>query len=103
MIYIFITDALASAGEDQYGRAWIPVEKFQDQPPIHCIFCDKVVTIGWMCMDGGEEICVDHMAIREPWLVYQLQQEQKEQREFHNLFRELEAILVNGVLQTVLS
>lgn len=51
-------------GEDQYGNHWTEFETdyFADQQPGECSICQAEIESGWLCLDGGEEVCHDHIS-----------------------------------------
>ena len=55
------------SGTDQYGRRWIEweMDAFAGETPGICDICGKEITSGWLCLDGGEEVCDDHVVFEE--------------------------------------
>ncbi len=52
------------SGTDEHGNEWIQfeVDYFAGQEPGECSLCgEKELTEGWMCLDGGEEVCDSHV------------------------------------------
>jgi hypothetical protein len=37
------------------------VDAFADQEPGTCSICGATLETGWMCLDGGEEVCREHV------------------------------------------
>jgi hypothetical protein len=53
------------SGTDEAGIMWIEVDAFADQWPGECGICGAEITSGWLCLDGGDEACSDHVVISE--------------------------------------
>ena len=53
------------SGTDEYGNNWIEfeVDYFAEQIDGECSICGKVISQGWMCLDGGDEVCAEHIKI----------------------------------------
>lgn len=53
------------SGIDQDGLTWIEfeVDYFADQEPGECSICGKEIEDGWLCLDGGDEVCSKHVKI----------------------------------------
>ena len=53
------------SGIDQNGARWIQfrVDYFAEQMDGECSGCGAVIDAGWMCLDGGEEVCDDHVTL----------------------------------------
>lgn len=53
------------SGIDEQGSEWIEfeVDYFADQTDGECSICGEVLEYGWMCLDGGEEVCAIHIEI----------------------------------------
>ena len=51
------------SGTDDQGNAWIQfvVDYFAEQTDGECRICGEPLADGWMCLDGGEEVCSDHV------------------------------------------
>ena len=51
------------SGTDAAGNHWIQfeVDYFAQQQDGVCSICCAVLASGWMCLDGGEEVCPDHV------------------------------------------
>lgn len=50
-------------GTDEEGCTWIQfeVDYFAEQEAGDCSICGKMLEEGWMCLDGGEEVCDSHV------------------------------------------
>ena len=48
---------------DQNGAHWITfeVDYFAEQVDGECVECGCVLAAGWLCLDGGEEVCNAHL------------------------------------------
>ena len=55
------------SGVDEHGNSWIQfeVDYFAEQNDGECVICGEILTSGWMCLDGGEEICDEHVCEQE--------------------------------------
>jgi len=53
------------SGTDEHGNAWIEfeVDAFAEQEPGTCSICGAELESGWMCLDGGEEVCDEHVKV----------------------------------------
>ena len=51
------------SGTDQHGRQWVQftVDPFAEQESGECSLCGAELEEGWMCLDGGEEVCSEHV------------------------------------------
>lgn len=51
------------SGTDDDGNKWVQfeVDALADQEPGECSICGDDLESGWMCLDGGEEICDEHV------------------------------------------
>ena len=50
---------------DQHGANWVvfEVDYFAEQLPGQCCICDAEIENGWLCLDGGEEVCHSHVTL----------------------------------------
>jgi hypothetical protein len=55
-------------GTDRHGNQWTEfrVDYLADQVDGQCAICGKAIASGWLCLDGGDEICDKHVRIHEP-------------------------------------
>ena len=65
---IILTDIEGSSrlsGIAENGAKWIQfeVDYFAEQQDGECSECGAVLTGGWMCLDGGEEVCGNHITL----------------------------------------
>jgi len=53
------------SGMDENGNRWIQfeVDYLAEQQDGECVECHAVLTSGWMCLDGGEEVCSSHIKL----------------------------------------
>ncbi len=51
------------SGEDENGNLWVQfeVDSFAEQSPGECSICGAELWEGWLCLDGGEEVCDEHI------------------------------------------
>ena len=51
------------SGTDEHGNTWLQfeVDYLAEQEAGECCICGKVLEEGWLCMDGGEEVCYGHI------------------------------------------
>ena len=58
-----IQDISRLSGMDRNGNAWIQfeVDYLAEQLDGECAECGAVLSQGWMCLDGGEEVCSSHI------------------------------------------
>jgi hypothetical protein len=54
-------------GIDEHGNAWtmFTVDYLAEQEPGECVICGAELEEGWMCLDGGNEVCASHVEIAE--------------------------------------
>ena len=54
------------SGTDSDGCNWIQfeVDYFAEQVDGTCMICSKDLSSGWLCLDGGDEVCDDHILIQ---------------------------------------
>jgi hypothetical protein len=52
-----------ASGVDKHGCVWIEfeVDLFAEQHPGTCEICGETLMEGWMCLDGGDEVCNIHI------------------------------------------
>jgi len=64
---LYDVDGIARlSGFDRDGNAWTEytLEPFDDGPMTdECADCGAEITLGWLCLDGGEVICASHVEI----------------------------------------
>jgi hypothetical protein len=60
-------EGIRKSGTDEYGNFWtqFEVDYFADQEPGECAICGAEIESGWMCMDGGDEVCDSHVERKE--------------------------------------
>lgn len=53
------------SGEDENGNLWtqFEVDYLAEQEDGECCICSAIISAGWLCMDGGEEVCGDHVEL----------------------------------------
>lgn len=53
-------------GQDEEGNEWLEfeIDVFAEQLPGECSICGKKIESGFMCLDGAEEVCADHVTIK---------------------------------------
>jgi len=51
------------SGTDEHGANWIQfeVDYFAEQMDGECAICGETLASGWLCLDGGEEVCSSHI------------------------------------------
>jgi len=51
------------SGTDEQGNAWIQFEAdyFAEQTDGECHICGEPLAAGWVRLDGGDEVCSDHV------------------------------------------
>jgi hypothetical protein len=65
-IYLHNVEGVArKAGADQHNCNWIEfeVDSGAEQEDGACCVCGKTMSSRWMCLDGGDEVCDEHVAI----------------------------------------
>ena len=58
------------SGTDYQGNTWtqFEVDYLAEQEDGECTICHAVLEEGWMCLDGGDEVCNSHIRLeREPY------------------------------------
>lgn len=60
-----VTGIARRHGVDLYGCGWIEfeVDYFADQEAGECVICGARTEEGWLCLDGGDEVCHHHIEI----------------------------------------
>lgn len=53
------------SGTDQNGANWIQfdVDTLAEQQPGKCDICGRNIMHGWLCLDGGDEVCNRHVRL----------------------------------------
>mgnify|MGYP003148104174 CR=1 FL=1 len=51
------------SGIDRDGNTWIEfvVDYFAEQVDGECAICGETLSQGWMCLNGGDEVCSSHI------------------------------------------
>ena len=51
------------SGIDSNGNSWVQfeVDYLAEQTDGECCICSTVLSEGWLCLDGGEEVCSKHV------------------------------------------
>lgn len=51
------------SGTDRHGLTWtqFEVDYLAEQEDGECVECHDILSSGWVCMDGGDEICAKHV------------------------------------------
>jgi len=51
------------SGTDEDGNQWVEfeVDYGAGQEEGECSICGAVLSDGWMCLDGGDEVCAEHI------------------------------------------
>ena len=68
---IKLRDSVVTSGlgllMDEQGNHWreFHVDYLAEQSDGVCAECGKGLSSGWMCLDGGEEICGEHVEFQE--------------------------------------
>ena len=57
------------SGTDQHGLTWtqFEVDYLAEQEDGECVECHDTLSSGWMCMDGGDELCAEHVRFDCGW------------------------------------
>ena len=55
------------SGTDADGNHWIEfeVDYMAEQTDGKCAICGSALMSGWMCLDGGEEVCSHHIEFKQ--------------------------------------
>jgi hypothetical protein len=51
------------SGTDINGLKWIEFDDVEE--PGNCVICEQELWSGWMCLDGGDEVCDSHVVFAE--------------------------------------
>jgi len=59
-----VTGISRKGGTDEHGNAWLEytLETLEDGPDT-CDICEAEIESGWLCMDGGEVVCNEHIIL----------------------------------------
>ncbi len=62
-----ITGIARKGGTDTQGNQWteFEVDYLAEQEDGECSICGAVLSSGWMCLDGGDEVCSSHVEYAE--------------------------------------
>lgn len=62
-----IAGTALKSGIDRDGLMWVEftVDEFADQESEECAFCHRKVYSGWMCPEGGDVCCNEHVVWEE--------------------------------------
>lgn len=60
-----VTGIAKRTGTDEHGNSWteFSVDYFALQSEGECSICGETLSEGWLCLDGGEEVCDEHVEI----------------------------------------
>jgi hypothetical protein len=102
MITICVDDSTGRY-HDQFGQTWVHVlvDPFAMQPAVQCGECEVEADQGWLCLDGGGELCVSHIEITTPEIVAQLHEEQRESMLHQNRMRRMFSELRRGTTAVI--
>ena len=52
------------SGTDEHGNSWVQfeVDYTAEQTDGECVECDATISSGWLCLDGGDEVCDLHVS-----------------------------------------
>jgi hypothetical protein len=80
MIVVYMEDAMGTTWQDQFGQLWVPiqVDHFAEQSSVDCSVCHNIGDDGWLCLDGGQELCPCHVMVTTEELVKKLHEEHRE-------------------------
>jgi hypothetical protein len=55
------------SGTDDHGNFWVEfeVDVFAEQEAGECSICGESIEVGWLCLDGGDEVCDEHVETAE--------------------------------------
>ncbi len=55
------------SGTDEHGCQWVEftVDYGAEQEDGECCICGKPLSSGWLCLDGGDEVCDKHVELPE--------------------------------------
>ena len=56
----------AASGIDRSGALWVPFESDREDFG-GCSICGAEVESGYLCLDGADEVCTEHVQIVPPW------------------------------------
>ncbi len=47
------------------GAMWVEfqIDEFADQEPGECAECGAETRAGWLCLDGADEVCAEHVHV----------------------------------------
>ena len=59
----------AASGTDPAGAFWVPFEAdgSEGEDTSQCAICDDDIESGYLCLDGGTEVCSEHVQIVPQW------------------------------------
>lgn len=53
------------SGTDVDGNHWVEfeVDYLAQEEDGECCICGAVLSAGWLCLDGGDEVCAEHVEL----------------------------------------
>jgi hypothetical protein len=62
-----VTGIARRTGTDQHGLTWqeFDVDYGALEEAGECVICGRRIESGWVCLDGGDEVCDSHLVIEE--------------------------------------
>ena len=62
-----VTGISRKSGGDDSGSVWeqFEVDYFAEQNDGECCICHAILGTGWLCLDGGDEVCNSHIEFCE--------------------------------------
>lgn len=55
------------SGTDEHGCNWVQfeVDYLAEEEDGECSICGETISSGWLCLDGGDEVCSEHVSFAE--------------------------------------
>lgn len=67
IIYLDTERPMTWTGTDRDGNRYreFMVDYLARELPLHCVYCDGESDHGFLCLDGGEEFCMDCVELED--------------------------------------
>lgn len=102
-VTLYSPNDLHSEYLDAGGAAWTSYDASSDDEPLTCEVCESAGLTdktwqGFLCLDGGDTICADHVEIVPAWLGLALAAEFTETISLHNRIVSMRCEIGLGVI-----
>jgi len=59
----FLSQPIVAEDGDKLFRADVLTTRSAEQRQGICSICDRPIGMGWLCLDGGQQVCSSHISV----------------------------------------